>query len=154
MNATTHVLLLQPKAFDRCGALWDMKKQPQLAKQFYDELCSGNRVIYVYQKDGALLGEIALVFDMHDPEYTIENQRAYVSHLIVKKDRRRQGIGRALVQYVIEQAKQRGLRELSIGVDLDNYPALKLYTAFGFDRVLRVDEDAGGRYVKLLKTLS
>ena len=153
MKAATNFLRLPPEDFDRCADIWDMKKQPALAKRFYDELCSGNRVIYVYQKDGALLGEIALVFDMHDPEYTIENQRAYVSHLIVRKDCRRTGIGKSLVQYVTEQAKQRGLQELTIGVDLDNFPALKLYVGMGFDRILSIGEDAQGRYVKLMKTL-
>ncbi len=148
------IISLQPKEFDRCAEIWDMERHPQLAEQFYDELCSGNRVIYVYQKDGALLGEIALVYDMHDPDYTIENQRAYVSHLVVKREYRRQGIGKSLVAHAVEQAKRMGLRELSIGVDLDNFAALKLYIGMGFDKVIFIGEDAQGRYMKLLKTLS
>ncbi len=130
-----------------------MKKQPALAERFYNDLCSGNRLTWVCTQGETLLGEISLVFEMNDPDYTIPHKRAYVSHLIVKKDCRRQGIGRSLVEYVIEQAKQMGLRELTIGVDLDNYPALKLYTAAGFDRVLLIDEDRQGRYVKLMKPL-
>ena len=139
--------------FPRCAELWDLKKQRTLAERFYSELQSGNRVTYVCEDEGALLGEISLVFKMEESDYTIADKRAYVSHLVVKKEHRRKGIGSALVAYIIEQAKQMGLRELTIGVDLDNYPALKLYTAAGFDRVLLIDEDRQGRYVKLMKTL-
>ena len=76
-----------------------------------------------------------------------------MSHLIVKKDCRRQGIGRSLVEHVIERAQQMGLQELSIGVDLDNFAALRLYAKAGFDRILDVCEDKDGRYVKLMKSL-
>ena len=144
---------LKPEDFERCGEIWDIKKRAALAKQFYDELCAGNRITWVCERDGALCGEISLVFDENDPEYTIPEQRAYVSRLIVRKDCRRQGIGKALLQHLTEQARQRGLRELTIGVNLDNFLALKLYAGMGFDRVLRVDEDDLGRYVKLMKTL-
>ncbi|MBQ4207377.1 MAG: GNAT family N-acetyltransferase [Clostridia bacterium] len=139
--------------FPRCAELWDLKKQRTLAERFYSELQSGNRVTYVCEDEGALLGEISLVFKMEESDYTIAGKRAYVSHLVVKKEHRRKGIGKALVEYVIEQAKQMGLRELTIGVDLDNFAALRLYTKAGFDRVLLIDEDRQGRYVKLMKTL-
>ena len=139
--------------FPRCAELWDLKKQRTLAERFYSELQSGNRVTYVCEDEGALLGEISLVFKMEESDYTIAGKRAYVSRLVVKKEHRRKGIGKALVEYVIEQAKQMGLRELTIGVDLDNFAALRLYTKAGFDRVLLIDEDRQGRYVKLMKTL-
>ena len=130
-----------------------MKKQRALAERFYSDLQSGKRVTWVCEENGVLLGEISLVFNMEDPEYTIPHKRAYVSHLIVKKDCRRQGIGRSLVEHVIERAQQMGLQELSIGVDLDNFAALRLYAKAGFDRILDVCEDKDGRYVKLMKSL-
>ena len=139
--------------FQKCADLWNMKKQRALAERFYSDLQSGKRVTWVCEQNGARLGEISLVLDMNDPEYTITHKRAYVSHLIVKKDCRRQGIGRSLVEHVIERAQQMGLQELSIGVDLDNFAALRLYAKAGFDRILDVCEDKDGRYVKLMKSL-
>ena len=38
-------------------------------------------------------------------------------------------------------------------VDLDNYPALKLYMESGFDKVIYIGEDAQGNYLKLLKKI-
>lgn len=139
--------------FPRCAGLWNMKKQRALAERFYSDLQSGKRVTWVCEQNGALLGEISLVLDMNDPEYTITHKRAYVSHLIVKKDCRRQGIGRSLVEHVIERAQQMDIKELTIGVDLDNFAALRLYAKAGFDRILDVCEDKDGRYVKLMKSL-
>lgn len=90
---------------------------------------------------------------MNDLDYTIPNQRVYVSRLIVKKEYRRQGIGKKLVDFITDKAKELGYSELSIGVDLDNYPALKLYIDSGFDKVIYIGEDEQGQYVKLLKTV-
>ena len=42
-----------------------------------------------------------------------------------------------------------GLDELSIGVDIDNYPALKLYVESGFDKIIYIGKDEQGQYVKL-----
>ena len=76
-----------------------------------------------------------------------------MSRLIVKEGYRRQGIGRKLVSFIIEEAKTQGYSELSIGVDVENYPALKLYIDSGFDKVVFIGEDKYGKYVKLLKIL-
>jgi hypothetical protein len=46
-----------------------------------------------------------------------------------------------------------GYSEMSIGVDLDNYPALKLYADSGFNRILFIGEDKQGKYAKLLKKI-
>ena len=91
---------------------------------------------------------------MNDPDYTIPNRRVYVSRLIVKNEYRRQGIGRKLVDFITEKARSQGFAEMAIGVDLDNYPALKLYIEAGFDKVIYIGEDEQGKYVKLLKTIT
>ena len=145
--------LLKIEDYEKCGNIWDMKKHAGLAEQFLTELKSGNRMIWIYQQNGAFLGEIALVKEMNDPDYTIPNRRIYVSRLIVKREYRRQGIGRALVAFVTQKARELGYHELTIGVDLDNYAALKLYIDSGFDKVLFIGEDEQGKYVKLLKTV-
>ena len=145
------IIELSPAEFDKCGNIWNMKQQEKLAKQFYSELISGNRITYVYKQDDEFIGEISLVFNMNDSDYTIDKQRIYVSRLIVKPEERRNGIGKRLVEYATNKAKGMGYSEMSIGVDLDNYPALKLYADSGFNKILFIGEDKQGKYVKLLK---
>ena len=147
------IIELSSAEFEKCGNIWNMKQQEKLAKQFYSELISGNRITYVYKQDDEFIGEISLVFNMNDSDYTIDKQRIYVSRLIVKPEERRNGIGKRLVEYATNKAKVMGYSEMSIGVDLDNYPALKLYADSGFNKILFIGKDKQGKYVKLLKKI-
>ena len=148
-----HIRRLTPDEFPKCGNIWDMERHADLAERFLSELQSGNRLTWVYEQDGHFLGEISMVKDTSDPDYTIPGRRIYVSRLIVRKENRRQGIGKALVEYAISHAAEMGYSEMSIGVDMDNYGALRLYTAIGFREILYLGEDEDGRYFKLLKRL-
>lgn len=59
-----------------------------------------------------------------------------MSRLIVKREYRRQGIARKLLDFALSKAKEMNYKEASIGVDLDNYLALKLYVDTGFNNIL------------------
>ena len=144
---------MKPEEFQKCSNIWDMERHRDLAARFLSELRSGNRMTWVYEENGRFLGEISLVKDTNDPDYTIPSRRIYVSRLIVRKENRRQGIGKALAEYAISRAAEMGYSEVSIGVDMDNYPALRLYTGLGFREILFLGEDADGRFFKLLKKL-
>ena len=148
------IALLSPDRFGMCGNIWDMEGQADLAERFKSELVSGNRSTYVYSENGQYIAEVSLVRDTGDLDYTQEEKRIYLSRLIVKQSDRGRGIGRTLLRYAIDEAKKMGYAELSVGVDLDNYPALKLYTSEGFDKIVYLGEDREGKYVKLLKTVA
>ena len=148
-----NIELLQLEDYDKCNNIWNIKKQKVLAEIFRNELLSGNRITYVCKDGNKFIGEISLVKDMNDLDYTIPEQRVYISHLIVKHEYRRQGIGKMLVDFITDKAKELGYSEMSIGVDLDNYPALKLYVDAGFNKVIYIGEDKQGKYIKLLKTI-
>lgn len=64
------IIQLPPAEFKKCGNIWNMKRQEKLATQFYGELISGNRVTYVYKEEDEFIGEISLVFDTIDSDYT------------------------------------------------------------------------------------
>ena len=144
---------LTPEEFHKCGDIWDMEKHADLAARFLAELRSGNRLTWVYERDDAFLGEISLVLEKNDPDYTIPGRRIYVSRLIVKPEERRKGIGKTLVDRAVAKAADMGYSEMSIGVDIDNYPALRLYWEAGFREIIFVGEDTDGKYFKLLKRL-
>ena len=147
------IIELKPSDYEKCGNIRDMQRHSDLEAQLYHRLLTGNQTTFVYTVDSAFVGEISLVRETDDPDYTIPGRRIYVSRLIVKDTYRRQGIGRQLLGHAVEIAKQSGFCELSVGVDLDNYAAVRLYVQAGFDRILFAGEDAYGRYLKLLKTL-
>lgn len=76
-----NIIVLDPVNFHKCGNIWNMERQATLANQFYNELVAGNRITYVYQAGDEYLGEISLVFEMNDPDYTIAGKRIYISQL-------------------------------------------------------------------------
>ena len=139
--------------FQKCGNIWDLERNADMAARFLAELRSGSRLTWVYERDGAFLGEISLVLEKNDPDYTIPGRRVYVSRLIVKPEERRKGIGKILVDHAVAKAAEMGYSEMSIGVDIDNYPALRLYWEAGFREIIFVGEDDDGKYFKLLKKL-
>lgn len=144
---------LRIEEFPKCGTIWNMERHRELAEGFLRELQSGNRLTWVWEENGQFIGEISLVKEKDDPDYMIPGRRIYVSRLLVRRENCRQGIGSALVEYIIRQASEMGYSEISIGVDMDNYPALRLYIAAGFREILFLGEDGDGRYFKLLKRL-
>ena len=142
-----HIRELTLDEFPKCGNIWDMERHADLAARFLSELQSGNRLTWVYEEGGQYLGEISLVLNKDDPDYTVPGRRIYVSRLIVRRENRRQGIGKALTEYAIVRAAEMGYAEMSVGVDTDNYPALRLYTGLGFREILFLGEETGRAHV-------
>jgi GNAT superfamily N-acetyltransferase len=61
-----------------------------------------------------------------------------VDPVVVTAGRRGQGIGRALIEYVAEQARRRGMRELTISPALRNLEAIRCLHRAGFDAAATV----------------
>ncbi len=144
---------ITPENYSKCNNIWDMTKDSKYAQKFLKEIINGTRFAFAYSANDEFLGECAIVIKNDDPDYTIENKRAYLSRLIVKDTMRNQGIGNILVDFIISQAKELGFSELSLGVDKDNLVAIHLYKTKGFTNTIYEGEDNLGAFYKLLKIL-
>lgn len=143
---------LNIKDYSKCNNIWNMEKC-EFTEKFRQEIDNGNRVVYIYKINDEFIGEIAYVFDMNDADYTIPNQRIYISRLIVKKEYRNQGIGGILIDYILDEIKKMGYKEATIGVDKDNVTALHLYKKKGFTNILFDGKDEYGEFYKLMKEI-
>ena len=143
---------LNIKDYNKCNNIWNMEKC-EFTEKFRQEIENGNRVVYIYKINDEFIGEIAYVFDMNDADYTIPNQRIYISRLIVKKEYRNQGIGGILIDYILDEIKKMGYKEATIGVDKDNVTALHLYKKKGFTNILFDGKDEYGEFYKLMKEI-
>ena len=130
-----------------------MEKNKELKDRFYSELQNKNRITFVYTKDEEYIAEVSIVFNKNDEDYTIPGKRIYISRIIVKKDFRGKGYGKKLMNYAIDYAKNNEYKEISLGVNLDNYIAFKLYVDLGFTKIQYIGEDSDGKYVKLIKNI-
>lgn len=143
---------LDPADYHKCSNIWNMKSQ-SLADKWFEEIKSGNRLVFVYKINGEFIGEGALVLDTGDSDYTVPGKRIYVSRMIVKKEYRNRGIGSEILEFLIKKAKDMGYSEMTIGVDKDNVNALHLYKKYGFTEVLFDGADENGEYYKLMKRI-
>ena len=86
--------------------------------------------VYVAERDdGALVGRLSVARDTHPAS-------AHVADLglMVAKDARRQGVGRALLEAAVDWARGAGVRKLELHVFPWNEAAIALYERFGFER--------------------
>lgn len=147
------IIELDINNFEKCSNIWNMEKNKELKDRFYKELQHKNRITFVYTKEEEYIAEVSIVFNKNDEDYTIPSKRIYISRIIVKKEFRGKGYGKKLMNYAIEYAKSKGYKEISLGVNLDNYIAFKLYVNLGFTKIQYIGEDFDGKYVKLIKKL-
>lgn len=138
--------------YEKCNNIWEMSKC-EFTEKFRQEIENGNRTVFIYKTNEEFIGEIAYVLDMQDTDYTIPNQRIYISRLIVKPTHCNQGIGGILIDFILKEIKKLGYTEATIGVDKDNLIALHLYKSKGFNQVLFDGKDEYGEFYKLMKIL-
>lgn len=65
---------------------------------------------------------------------TLTGTKAYLDHLVVAPGRRRQGIGRALIQHAIEQADRVGASRIDLTANEHKQAGWALYESLGFHR--------------------
>ena len=76
------IIMLDIKNYYKCNNIWDMNKNKYLTDKFYNEIINNNRITFIYQKKNEYIGEVSLVFDRKDQNYTIKDKRIYVSKIL------------------------------------------------------------------------
>lgn len=136
--------------YSKCSAIWNMETCPY-TQNFIEQIKANVREVFILTVNGAYIAECDLVYD--NPEYgTIPGKRLYLSRLIVKKDQRGKGYGKAITQHILTLAKEKGYREIVLGVNRNNTAAVGLYKSFGFT-VYEEAEDKDGKFYRMVKTL-
>jgi RimJ/RimL family protein N-acetyltransferase len=86
--------------------------------------------VFVAQRnDGVIIGRLSLARDAHPASTHVADLG-----LMVAKDARRRGVGKALLEAAVEWARGSGVRKLELHVFPWNEPAIQLYERFGFER--------------------
>ena len=130
--------------YPNCQAIWNMETCPY-TQHFIEQIRAGVRDVFILTVDGEYVAECDLVYD--NPEYaTVPGERLYFSRLIVKKAQRGRGYGKAISEYVLALTKEKGYREIALGVNCDNTAAVQLYKNLGFSVYEKAEEDDGEFY--------
>lgn len=82
---------------------------------------------YVAESEGLVVGTVTLcVFR------TLTGPKAYLDHLVVAPNWRRRGIGRALVDYAVAQARAAGASRIDLTATNEKQAGRTLYRSLGF----------------------
>ena len=87
---------------------------------------------YVWEQDGRIIGNASLI------PFRDKGKRIYlVANVATHPDYRRRGIGRALTERVMKQARDKNASAIWLHVREDNPGAIRLYQELGFQEVAR-----------------
>ncbi len=87
---------------------------------------------YVWEQDGQIIGNASLI------PFRDKGKRVFlVANVATHPDYRRRGIGKALTERVMKQARDKGASAIWLHVRDDNSGAIKLYQELGFQEMAR-----------------
>ena len=108
-----------------------------LRKQFLKELSEAgdNRLIFVARINDIAVAMIQLILKNadNDPEQANGKDIVSVHFLQVRKELQGQGIGRKVMAFIEDKARQLGNTTITLGVDDTNSRAIDLYTKLGYE---------------------
>jgi RimJ/RimL family protein N-acetyltransferase len=85
--------------------------------------------VFVAVDGDEVVGRLSIARDSHPSSRHVADLG-----LLVASNRRRRGIGRALLEQAVVWAREAGVRKLELHVFPWNEPAIALYESFGFER--------------------
>ena len=101
-------------------------------------------VFGLFEKD-ALIGELRVMYEHDSMLFARRGVRAYLYAYRIHHAHQGKGKGSFLLKSVLEQLKQKGYHEFTVGVEDDNKRALHMYQKEGFaESILRVREEYQG----------
>jgi L-amino acid N-acyltransferase len=105
--------------------------------EWFEEKQAKGYAVFVAEDDaGRVVGWSALgpFRGRYGYRFTVENS------VYVAADQRRKGIGRVLMERLIEVAREQGYHAIIAGIDTEGEASIRLHTALGFEEVGRMKE--------------
>ena len=95
-----------------------------------------------------LIGELRVMYKHEDSLFTISGKRVYLYAFRIHENFQSRGLGKQLMNYVIDFLKKSRYTEFTIGVEDDNDTAKYIYQSFGFTELLarKKEEYQGDEY--------
>lgn len=147
-------MIVENKYLDEIRKIWKENNSGYISKKSNDTALSHEKMIpIVYLEDGEAAGYVIVyqgndfckLEDFPDQIQNTSDKIAYVWEIAVKKQFAGKGIGKKLIQYVIE--KFQGYTLYSC-ININNLPSLNLHKKYGFSELYYFDEEDKGKKVK------
>ena len=138
--------------FNNTDELWTKYKDMRM-KQYNENDVD----IYIVELNDQIVGEVTINYSSHAlPTEAIPNQRVYIQAFRIEPSYQGYGLGQKLMDYVLLDLENKGIREFTIGVEDDNEIAKHIYFKYGFTEA--IDHGKGDtfdpvEYTLYMKTL-
>lgn len=128
--------------------LFDYNNVEQMLSECTHDIQNGIIDIFVLYDKDVLIGELHVMYESDDENYAIRGRRAYLFAFRVREDFQNKGYGTYLLKTVLTVLKEHGYCEFTVGVEDDNFRAIHVYQALGFDEILlrKQEEYQGDAY--------
>lgn len=104
------------------------KSSPSISLEYLETLSSSNNTkLFVAKESDSILGMLSVVFCMI-PTGT----KAWIEDVVVDKEARGKGIGKALMNHALKEAKNRGAKSVDLTSRPSRETANELYKSIGF----------------------
>lgn len=101
--------------------------------------------LYVIEKENSFIGELTVNYLSHNLlAEAITNIRVYLEAFRISKYYQKKGFGQELLKYAINDLKEKGYTEFTIGVEEDNQIAKHIYNKLGF--IEKIDKGYGNEF--------
>lgn len=125
--------------------LFDYNNVEQMISECSHDIQNGIIDIFVLYDKDALIGELHVMYESDDENYAIRGRRAYMFAFRIREDFQNKGYGTYLLKTVLTALKENGYCEFTVGVEDDNFRAIHMYQALGFNEfLLRKQEEYQG----------
>lgn len=104
--------------------------------------------VFALFKGARLIGELHVMYQCEDTDKIIPAKRAYLYAFRIHKNYQGRGLGKYLLNCVIDCLSEKGYSEFTVGVEDDNERAIHIYKRFGFDEFVarKYEEYQGDGY--------
>lgn len=119
----------------RRATLNDAKEIARLEREIFEsgwtlenveDMLKGDSYAVVEDLNGEIIGYAS---------YYIHIDEGDINNIAVAENYRKQGVGKALVASLLQDAKARGINKLFLEVRANNLPAIRLYESFNFKQI-------------------
>jgi|GEM_PF-743212 len=121
-------------------ALWNYS-QSNTYHYFVEGIENDNIEFWALETKGKIIGELYIFWNSPDQEEANGEDRAYLCAFRVSQEFQGLGYGSLLMNRVFDRLLEKGIKEVTIGVDNDDYERLSaMYQKWGFDTLIKTKE--------------
>lgn len=141
-------MLIRLGSVDELRLLWGDNNLPT-KNYFIDGIEKKNIEFWTIEneKDSSLIGELYIFWDSEDKDEANGKDRAYLCAFRIKEEFSGQGLGKKLMERVLERISEMDFSEATIGADNNDAERLtNMYKSWGFSELIKL-QDVDHHYI-------